>query len=138
MPSDVTTIAMSPTKWVVDTIKSRDVTVKASAGTIEAKAGHLVFKQTDGTYKAYPVSTASGSISDTDYVGVLGEDATLKTTGAVVRVIESGIVYLNAVREAGITADKISDDVIRMFSANRTAIVFDDFKKEVARYAYSY
>lgn len=42
-----TTIAMTRPKWVVDTIRSRDVTVKAASGTINAKAGHLVFKQAD-------------------------------------------------------------------------------------------
>ena len=39
-----TTISMVRPKWVAETIRSREVTVKASAGTIEAKAGHLVFK----------------------------------------------------------------------------------------------
>ena len=43
-----TTISMVRPKWVAETIRSREVTVKASAGTIEAKAGHLVFKQADG------------------------------------------------------------------------------------------
>ena len=125
-----TTISMVRPKWVAETIRSREVTVKASAGTIEAKAGHLVFKQADGSYKAYPVATASASI----YVGVLGEDATLKTAGATVRVIESGIVYINAVRDAGIAATAIADDVIRNYGANLTAIVFDDYRKEEVRY----
>lgn len=67
-------------------------------------------------------------------VGVLAEDVTLTTTGAKARVIEAGIVYLQAVRDAGITADKIADDVIRNYSANLSAIVFDDYKKEVVKY----
>ena len=130
-----TTISMVRPKWVAETIRSREVTVKASAGTIEAKAGHLVFKQADGSYKAYPVATASTSITDAVYVGVLGEDVTLKTTGATARVIESGIVYINAVRDAGIAATAIADDVIRNYGANLTEIVFDDYKKEEVRYA---
>ena len=132
--ADVTTISMTRPKWVAETLRSRDVTVKASAGTIAAKPGHLVFKQEDGSYKAYPVATAASAITETGYVGVLGEEVSLKTTGAVARVIESGIVYLNAVRDAGITADKIGDEVIRMYSANQSAIVFDDYKKEVVKY----
>ena len=51
------------------------------------------------------------------------------------RVIESGIVYINAVRDAGIAATAIADDVIRNYGANLTAIVFDDYKKEEVRYA---
>lgn len=129
-----TTIAMTRPKWVVDTIRSRDVIVKAASGTINAKAGHLVFKQADGSYKAYALSTASSTITDMVAVGVLAEDVTLTTTGAKARVIEAGIVYLQAVRDAGITADKIADDVIRNYSANLSAIVFDDYKKEVVRY----
>ena len=117
--ADVTTISTVYPKWATETVRSRDVTVKASAGTINAKPGHLVYKQEDGSYKAYPVSTASGSITETGYVGVLGEEVTLKTTGVTARVIESGIVYLNAVRDAGITSDKIGDEVIRMYSANQ-------------------
>ena len=132
--ADVTTISTVYPKWATETVRSRDVTVKASAGTINAKPGHLVYKQEDGSYKAYPVSTASGSITETGYVGVLGEEVTLKTTGVTARVIESGIVYLDAVRDAGITSDKIGDEVIRMYSANQSAIVFDDYKKEVVRY----
>ena len=31
-------------------------------------------------------------------------------------------------------ADKIADDVIRNYSANLSAIVFDDYKKEVVKY----
>lgn len=129
-----TTISMTRPKWVVDTIRSRDVTVKAASGTINAKAGHLVFKQADGSYKAYALSTTSSTITDMVAVGVLAEDVTLTTTGAKARVIEAGIVYLQAVRDAGITADKIADDVIRNYSANLSAIVFDDYKKEVVKY----
>ena len=129
-----TTIAMTRPKWVVDTIRSRDVTIKSASGTINAKAGHLVFKQADGSYKAYALSTASSTITDMVAVGVLAEDVTLTTTGAKARVIEAGIVYLQAVRDAGITADKIADDVIRNYSANLSAIVFDDYKKEVVKY----
>ena len=129
-----TTIAMTRPKWVVDTIRSRDVTVKAASGTTNAKAGHLVFKQADGSYKAYALSTTSSTITDMVAVGVLAEDVTLTTTGAKARVIEAGIVYLQAVRDAGITADKIADDVIRNYSANLSAIVFDDYKKEVVKY----
>lgn len=129
-----TTIAMTRPKWVVDTIRSRDVTVKAASGTINAKVGHLVFKQADGSYKAYALSTTSSTITDMVAVGVLAEDVTLTTTGAKARVIEAGIVYLQAVRDAGITADKIADDVIRNYSANLSAIVFDDYKKEVVKY----
>lgn len=129
-----TTISMTRPKWVAETLRSRDVTVKAASGTINAKAGHLVFKQADGSYKAYALSTASASITDMVAVGVLGEDATLTTTGAKARVIESGIVYLEAVREAGIASDKIADDVIRNYSVNLSAVVFDDYKKEVVKY----
>ena len=129
-----TTISMTRPKWVVETIRSRDVTVKAASGTINAKAGHLVFKQEDGSYKAYPVATAASAITETGYVGVLGEEVSLKTTGSTARVIEGGIVFIQAVRDAGIAADKIGDDVIRMYSANRSSIVFDDYKKEVVKY----
>ena len=89
-----TTIAMTRPKWVVDTIRSRDVTVKAASGTINAKAGHLVFKQADGSYKAYALSTTSATITDMVAVGVLAEDVTLTTTGAKARVIEAGIPYM--------------------------------------------
>lgn len=41
-------------KWDTTTIKSRDAVVKADSA-IEMKAGHLLFEQEDGTYKAYPV-----------------------------------------------------------------------------------
>ena len=90
--ADVTTISTVYPKWATETVRSRDVTVKASAGTINAKPGHLVYKQEDGSYKAYPVSTASGSIAETGYVGVRGEAVTLKTTSVTARGIESGIV----------------------------------------------
>ena len=129
-----TTIAMTRPKWVVDTIRSRDVTVKAASGTSNAKGGHLVFKQADGSYKAYALSTTSSTITDMVAVGVLAEDVTLTTTGAKARVIEAGIVYLQAVRDAGITADKITDDVIRNYSTNLSKIIFDDYKKEVVKY----
>ena len=132
--ADVTTISMTRPKWVAETLRSRDVTVKASAGTIAAKPGHLVLKQEDGSYKAYPVATAASGITESGYVGILGEEASLKTTGSTARVIEGGIVFIQAVRDAGIGADKIGDDVIRMYSANRSAIVFDDYKKEVVKY----
>ncbi len=132
--AETTTISMTRPKWVAETLRSRDVTVKASAGTIAAKPGHLVFKQEDGSYKAYPVATAASAITETGYVGVLGEEVSLKTTGSTARVIEGGIVFIQAVRDAGIAADKIGDDVIRMYSANRSSIVFDDYKKEVVKY----
>lgn len=80
-----------------------------------------------------PCSIRRGSRS-VRYVGILGEEASLKTTGSTARVIEGGIVFIQAVRDAGIAADKIGDDVIRMYSANRSAIVFDDYKKEVVKY----
>lgn len=124
----MSTISMPRPKWDVDTIKSRDVVVKAASGTIEAMAGHLLYKQTDGTYKAYATSTV---VSDEGIVGVLGEDASLSTSAKTVRVIEEGTVYIEAVRAAGIEASKVSDDAIRNYSANRTAINFTDYKKEV-------
>ena len=132
--ADITIKEVRP-RWAAETVRSRDVSVKASAGTINAKPGHLVYKQEDGSYKAYPVATASGSISETGYVGILGEEVTLKTTGTTARVIEAGIVFINAIRDAGIAADKIGDEVIRMYSADRTAIVFDSYKKEEVKYA---
>jgi hypothetical protein len=134
--ADITTIGMPRPKWVADTIRSRDVTVKSSTGTIAAKPGHLVFRQEDGTYKAYPVSTAASAITETGYVGVLGQEVTLTTTGAKARVIESGIVYIEAIRDAGITSAKIGDEVIRTYTADRTAIVFDEYTKETVKYGY--
>lgn len=125
-----TTIAMTRPKWVVDTIRSREVTVKAASATIEALAGHLVFKQADGSYKAYATSTTSATIKDSTYVGVLAEPASITVAGVTVRVIEAGIVYLNAVRDAGIASSAITDEEIRNYSANLSAIVFDDYKKE--------
>lgn len=123
------TISMPRPKWDVDTIKSRDVVVKAASGTIEAVAGHLLYKQADGTYKAYAVGT---TISDEGNVGVLAEDASLTTAAKTCRVIEQGIVYVEAVRVAGIEASKVSDDTLFGYSANRTAINFTDYKKEDA------
>ena len=130
----MSTISMPRPKWDVATIKSRDVVVKAASGTIEAMAGHLLYKQADGSYKAYATSTA---ISDEGFVGVLAEDVKLTTTGATCRVIESGYVYVDAVRQAGIEASKVSDDALFSYSANKTQITFIDYKKEVATHGYS-
>lgn len=125
------TISVPCPKWDVDTIKSRDVNVKASAGTIEAVAGHLLYKQNDGSYKAYPVATV---IDDEGIVGVLAEDASLTTTAKSLRVIEAGVVYIEAARAAGIVAAKVSDEAMRGYSTNRSAIVFTDYKKETSYY----
>lgn len=125
----MSTISTPRPKWDANKIFSRDVVVKAASGTLDAMAGHLVYKQADGSYKAYAVGT---TISDEGMVGVLGEDATLSTSASTCRVIEAGLVYIEAVRAAGIEASKVSDDTLRGYSANRTAIVFTDYKKEEA------
>lgn len=130
----MSTITMQRPMWDVDTIKSRDVVVKAASGTIEAMPGHLLYKQADGTYKAYAVGT---TISDEGAVGVLGEAATLTTSATTCRVIEYGDVYIEAVRQAGIEASKVSDEALRGYSTNRTAINFIDYKKEVIAHGYS-
>lgn len=127
----MSTISMKRPHWDVTTIKSRDVVVKAASGTIEAMAGHLLYKQADGTYKAYATATV---VSDEGLVGVLGADAKLTTSGVTCRVIEYGDVYIEAVRQAGIDASKVSDEAIRGYSANRTGINFIDYKKEVIAY----
>ena len=125
----MSTISVIRPKWDAETLKSRDVDVKASAGTIEAMAGHLLYKQADGSYKAYPVATA---VEDAGFVGVLGEDVKLSTTAKKCRVIEAGIVYIQAVRDAGIAATKVSDEAIRDYSANKTAITFVDYSVKEA------
>ena len=127
----MSTISLKRPHWDVTTIKSRDVVVKAASGTIEAMAGHLLYKQADGTYKAYATATV---VSDEGLVGVLGADAKLTTSGVTCRVIEYGDVYIEAVRQAGIDASKVSDEAIRGYSANRTGINFIDYKKEVIAY----
>lgn len=122
----------------ISTIKSVNENVKSSAA-LDAKAGHLVFLDSTGTWVAYALTTdlsayASKHDSSTgttfgNYVGVLLEDVSLTTTAKNAKVAIAGDVYTAFVRSAGITAAKCSDLLLRNFSKNQTSIVFLDAKE---------
>ena len=80
--------------------------VKASEGTINAKAGHIVALVEDA-WTAYPVATDVTAKSATKY-GVILQDIQLTTTAKTVRVLEVGEVWEKFVRDAGITAETVS------------------------------
>ena len=127
--------AFTDLSYDISTIKSVDEMVKGSA-SFEAKAGHLVFQDVStGVWTAYALSASLNSYASTadtvgGYVGVLLEDATLTTAAKKLRVAIAGDVYVDFIRNAGITADKCSDALLRAFTKNQTAIVFLDAKKE--------
>lgn len=121
--------------WESMTLKSRQATVKAEAA-ISLKAGHPLFIQGDGTYKAYPVDTDLTAETVTGHVGVLGEDIDITdsdiATGVSAYVIFAGNVYVKAVRQAGISAENAPDGFILGLSADRTAITFIDYESKEA------
>lgn len=118
----------------ISTILSVNEQVKGTAA-LEAKAGHLVFQDAStGVWTAYALSASLSTYAATAdavgaYVGVLLEDVTLSTTATKARVAIAGTVYTAFVRNAGITADKCSDTLLRNFMKNQTSIVFLDAKE---------
>ena len=123
-----TTISMPKAKWDLPTIRTITTTVKAKAGStgssspVEAKAGHPILW--DATGKSWQIQAASADLSAaTGAMLILAEDATIETTGTTVKCIYAGVVYMNAIRDAGVDATKLPDDVIRQLGGR--VIVLD-------------
>ena len=97
------------------------VNVKASAGTIAAKRGHLV-ACISGTWTAYP-TTATPLVEGYSAVGVLLEDVSLTTTVTKARVLYAGQVWEQFIRDAGIANTVVTMDALRVANGH---IVFKD------------
>lgn len=127
--------AFTDLNYDITKLKSVDEMVKGSA-SFEAKKGHLVFQDAStGVWTGYALSASLASYATSadavgGYVGVLLEDAALTTSPKKLRVAIAGEVYIDFIRNAGITAEKCSDALLRAFTKNQTAIVFLDAKKE--------
>lgn len=107
-----TTISMPKAKWDLPTIRTITTTVKAKTAEVAAKAGHPILW--DATGKSWQIQAASADLSAaTGAMLILAEDATIETTGTTVKCIYAGVVYMNAIRDAGVDATKLPDDVIR-------------------------
>lgn len=125
-------------KLYLSDIISKEVTVVAASGTVNAKKGHLVFmNEANGKYVANAVAT---SLIPTDIdtvtnkypgaVAVLLEDADLTTSDSKVPAILSGTVFYEMIRKSGITAEACPDWVLDMYSAKQTAIKFIGYEEE--------
>lgn len=104
-----------------------NVAVKASAGTVNAKRGHLVVN-IGGNWIAYPVATnpLTQEVASATYdaVGVLlDEEAALTTTPSNHRVLYAGKVWEQFIRDAGIASSVVSMNSLRIAKGH---IVFVD------------
>lgn len=134
--------AQTRRKFDISSIVSVKASVKGST-TIAAKEGHLVFLDpATNVWTAYALSAnlttyMSGTVADSKVsapvVGVLGEDSSLTTTAGVHKVIIKGNVYIDYVRDAGITASVLPDGyLIGPAAAQSAGITFLNYEaKEV-------
>ena len=111
--------ATNPT-YDVTNIKSVNESLKGTT-TLEAKKGHLVFKdRATGIWTAYALSATLSAYQTTadapgPYVGVLLEDMSLTSSPQKARIAIGGTVYISFIRDAGIDESHCSNDLLINF-----------------------
>lgn len=105
-------------------VKANVKAVATSGPTGALKAGTPVFLASAGS--GYEAVTLANVKSQTGKVGVLAEDIADIATGADVKVVYAGHVYIAGVRAAGLTSTQCSDLILMNLAGH---VVFVDEKE---------
>lgn len=132
------TIGTNDVLWDIGSLKTKTVTLKAKSANVKAKKGHPVFMNpSDGSWSISAVGKlaapqyggAEGAAKNIEVIGILAEDLEIATGGTPATIIVNGLVYHDAVRNAGFDTTNCPDYLLDYYSAVQSAITF--VRKEV-------